>query len=239
MSAAKSVERCHGISSSNIRCKRKVKKGEQFCWQHKKHPLVPTQHNSGNRGSQKGKKIKLTSKTTKSKKKTSTKNKISKGNGKNPGKVYIQWNMKKDDYIIGIYRNKKLVSKECDDIEETDGTLMEGSSLIRKEDLMMCSSYYTDANRIYFLEIHESGGGGSYHEIGWLYASDDKEPLIERAIDYFSEEHNRDDECEDCQCEKKLIKDLRQEKKGIATADIECSSYEGASVKIWSVDVTP
>lgn len=158
-------------------------------------------------------------------------------------KVYIIWGESVDNYIVGIYKDEESALAECTEGEKVsiarDGIIAEDFSRINPDEGIHCSLYYIyeGAHKLYFMEIQESGGGGAYHEVSWLYVSDDREELIEHAIDYFSEEHNRDDECEECECEEKLLKELRKERKGVSSAEIECTDNKTASVNIWSINI--
>ena len=86
------------------------------------------------------------------------------------------------------------------------------------------------------MQIHETGGGGSYHGECWIHASIEKKFLIDIATDYFSNEHNRDNECEDCiknKCRKKLIRNLKKDN----CANFDCTDYADASIVIWRVAI--
>lgn len=57
--------------------------------------------------------------------------------------------------------------------------------------------------------------------------------LIEEALCYFSQEHNRDEECKKCKrksCEKKLLRELKKHNR----AFIDCTDNEGAGFYVWS-----
>jgi hypothetical protein len=69
----------------------------------------------------------------------------------------------------------------------------------------------------------------------YLLASLKKKSIINDALDYFDEEHNREDECEDCtnnKCKKIFSRTLRKFKK----AHIEGTYYE-THFEIWIVNI--
>jgi hypothetical protein len=179
--------------------------------------------------------------------------------------VYIVWKTDYDYgervfHILGIYKDRNralkksaefnedhitkdeetnIVSedKETDIIVSKNGLLGE-YSLIGRDDLCYCTQLEVDdeATEGYFMRITEDGGGGSYHQYCWIYASTDEDELIDIAKDYFSTEHNRDDECQDCinnQCKDKFIRDLKHEQ----WACIDCTSYCDAVFEMWSVKI--
>jgi hypothetical protein len=77
-------------------------------------------------------------------------------------------------------------------------------------------------NTVYFLEI-----GENYYDGAWIHFADNKEYLVNLAIKYFNNEHNRDKKCKFCpNCEKDMIQTLRNE-----------NWYNGYTMRIWSVKV--
>lgn len=163
--------------------------------------------------------------------------------------VYVVWgtdyDVKVDSHIIGIYRSKRFAVKKCNDynkttsteIQQNDDGLLGEISKIGNENRCYCTEMKIDktTNKIYFMKISESGGGGSYHEIFWLHVSTNLDKLIDGAIDYFSNEHNRDEECDNCKdhgCQKKLISDLKKKHR----ASFTCTDYEDTMVEIWFVN---
>ena len=161
---------------------------------------------------------------------------------------YIVWRTdydKENSHILGIYKTKERALKKCnfynktfvtskkDILSDDDGLLGEFNS---RDDICYCTriEIENDTTEMYFMKINESNGGGSYHDVCWIHASLDLEELIDTALIYFSQEHNRDNQCSNCidnMCKKKLIKDLK--KKYFTYFD--CTDYEEASIKIWTI----
>ena len=84
--------------------------------------------------------------------------------------------------------------------------------------------------------VSNISGGGSFDHYRWIYVHTNMDDAIEAALSYFSEEHNRDDECDDCRdgsCEKNLIESLRQDHR----ADFECTDYVASTVEIWKIRI--
>lgn len=171
-------------------------------------------------------------------------------------RIYIVWKTDysgdADTHILGIYKKNQTALTKCYDYNEnndneeknapiskvgSDGLLGEFSG-INNNDVCFCSRINVDDNvtRLYFIKINEDGGGGSYHNYNWIYVCTDMEEVIECALDYFSNEHNRDDDCEDCikdKCKKQFINDLKKKH----SAGIDCTDYDGASIEIWKVKI--
>ena len=126
--------------------------------------------------------------------------------------IYILWsdndNNGFDDYIYGIYANEKdaqvtfnqfKIENNIDeyDIDEINDikehTLIEGGSRYNNEENFYISRLKVNADikKIYFLRINEDGGGGKYHNLDWLFVSDDIDQLCHRMYWHYDNEHNR------------------------------------------------
>ena len=110
--------------------------------------------------------------------------------------------------------------------------------MIDQDQEVYCTKIKIDesTDTLYFLKIFEYGDGGSYHRQMWLIVEEDEKMIIKHAVDYFDDEHNRDLECEDCpHCLKQMIKSL----KNAGSADITCTSYLGANLEMWKMELIP
>lgn len=162
--------------------------------------------------------------------------------------IYIIWktdyHVQTCDHILGIYTYKESAIKQYEIFSEnieknnliilTNRTLLDGFNTINNKDIVYCTKIEIsdDVENIYFIKIHESGGGGSYHEYSWIYVCDNIKSVIKYAEDYFDTEHNRDNECEDCinnGCLEEMLTSLKINQ----YANIQCSDYEGAIIEIW------
>ena len=161
--------------------------------------------------------------------------------------IFIVWRERGDPLILGIYKDVRLAIKICQEYNEYDeddimdrsetNQICEDASVIGCDDSVYCTKIQIDenTNALYFLKIMEHGGGGSYHLSMWLCVEEDQSMIIDHAINYFENEHNRDDECEDCpNCLEEMIKSLKTEQ----FASITCTSYEGTDFEIWSYFLT-
>ena len=84
---------------------------------------------------------------------------------------------------------------------------------------------------LFILLFHESGGGGSYHDVTYLYFCSNLSTAIEDANNYMESEHNIDNDCEACRndaCYDKLVKELSQD----LCSTIETSLYEPVTFHI-------
>jgi hypothetical protein len=161
--------------------------------------------------------------------------------------IYVIWRTDYDNseesHIIGIHKNKTLAINECKkykkvtmDKDSSDGLLGEFSTINNKDKYFCTKLNIEKTDCVYFIKINESGGGGSYHEISWIYGCSSLIDAINIALDFFENEHNVDEDCEDCQndaCRKKLVNELKKQK----NSDITCTYYEGISFKIWTTKI--
>lgn len=165
--------------------------------------------------------------------------------------IYIVWqpdyvnNDNLNSHILGIYKTRKAALKKYNSLSKTiienDAISSDSCGLLGEfngygnKDIYYCTtlSILDGAKKIYFMKINESGGGGSYHLVSWLYASTSKKELIDDALEYFNNEHNRDNECSECindKCKQNLINDLKKK----YYTEFDCSDYEPAYIRIWS-----
>lgn len=156
--------------------------------------------------------------------------------------------------VFGIYTNQEKAVEERDQYNRSrycrqhpenqneiftstaaDDILLDGFRTICCEDGVYCAKMEVndDIENIYFLKMHESGCGESYHhEHSWLYTYVDMETMIKIVGNYFNMEHNRENECEKCandQCKKEIIESLLVS----YSAVVECSFYERTFMEIW------
>lgn len=99
--------------------------------------------------------------------------------------VYIVWKTYYNiasDHILGIYTDKNLAIKKYEEVTKkigdnneiiisTDGTLLNEFNTINKKNMTYCTKteINDDIKNVYFIKIHESGGGGSYHKYSSIY----------------------------------------------------------------------
>jgi hypothetical protein len=155
--------------------------------------------------------------------------------------LYVEYDQRRDEHEVNgimVPHIKGLSWVAPDECELLDnGCIGEMSTIHQSEESTFVSiPIPKESEYLFVIVVEESGQGGSYHEIDFLYIETDFEDALDHAIDYFENEHNRSEECELCQedpesCQKKMIDDLK--KKGFA--DIETSSYEGAHVSIYKI----
>ena len=179
--------------------------------------------------------------------------------------LFIAWKSDEDDggHVLGIYKNKDLAIQKRDEHNERntshikkkmrkedsqienvliceDGTLADGCSTIGRAHKTYCSRILVKprTTTLFFSKIEESGGAGKYHEVFWIIVSESLDSAIDKAVDYFELEHNRDDECEECKedgdrCKNELVESLKNGESG----SILCTDYEGAIATVWDEDV--
>lgn len=94
------------------------------------------------------------------------------------------------------------------------------------------------AENIYLLREQDEAGGGDYDSEVRLYVDDDKASLYVHAEMMIQEEHNRENECEECQeekgiCEKNCMKELKKNNNSFIT----CTCFEGISFEICKMPI--
>ncbi|AQN68755.1 hypothetical protein [Saudi moumouvirus] len=140
---------------------------------------------------------------------------------------YIVWEINNlddlEDQIIGIYESKTDAVNKCnkldknfnvDKIEKSKYGLLKMYTSENLQYICTRVKFEDSPKNIYFLKITEYGSG--YHKQIWIYVSSDIEGVIIDAELYFEGEHNREDECEDCEtgiCLKDLKNDLEKNMK--------------------------
>jgi len=145
-------------------------------------------------------------------------------------RYWIVWSLK---HIEGVYTNESLALEKINKLNNI--------KYIRKKDIivtnnMMLESYDLDLEyhctkinadkgltRIYFIFITELGGAESYgNGEHWIHICCDKKNAICFAEEYFDNEHDRNNECDECgkhkRCKKKMIVSLKKEN----SAEIDC-----------------
>lgn len=118
---------------------------------------------------------------------------------------YIVYTIKDLDIKINeITKNIKDVEKynlkSVDDIKDEETIIDFHDPHTNK---IGCSKFHcSEVDKLFFLIMNESGEGGSHYSVLNLYVYSTKEGAIQKAKDYYEEEHNRKDskrdECEDC-----------------------------------------
>ena len=106
-------------------------------------------------------------------------------------KYYIEWNYEPE--IVKITKKRPTNVK----IENCKDSLMCSFNVYKIEDRdeSMFSVFETEqkVTELYFLEYHEDGQGGSYHNEYEIYIFTNSKDLIEEATDIYSCEHNCDE----------------------------------------------
>jgi hypothetical protein len=154
--------------------------------------------------------------------------------------AYIIWKTKDDakQHALGVYGTKEQADKEAIKYKnivfnETDDVIGEFSTIGNKCNYFCTKIKAKVKKRVFFLKIHESGGGGRYHEITQIVALTSRKKAIKYAVEIFSQEHNRDDECEMCRtndlCKKEMIRMLESSNRSYISA----TDYEGITFEIW------
>ena len=173
--------------------------------------------------------------------------------------VYILWKEEDDgdasSHIIGVYKDKERARKRYNiymknllkdnkdipemKIEEPEDELARFNVYYASKDLN-CSTINVKKNtkHIYLLRIQAESGGGDYDSEVRLYVDDNKYSLYAEVETTIDVEHNREDECEECQeeegrCEEVCLKEL--EKNG--TSFITCTDNEGSSFAICKLEI--
>ena len=175
-------------------------------------------------------------------------------------KYWIVWRLKcsndEYDYIQGVYtdetialnacnKNNKLIYEDYEDMTKDDINIINNDILdypVFFDDNWVCSKIIDDEKltELYFICIIELGGAESYgNGQEWLHICSNKQYAIDIAIDFFENEHNYNDECEDCiddKCKKDLVKYLNKYNK----AGIDCNgnhNYPSASFEIFRIKI--
>ena len=144
--------------------------------------------------------------------------------------VYIVSKLRKAyrSYGVTVYSREEDAIKECQNedkdfsaknICELDEFLQICGHIDCERDGIQCTRYSVDidSTSLYLLQIENDDGGQSYGTEIWHQVSDDKEDIIDQAMDWYEEEHNREDEdqewlkCSTCskspsKCKMKFIK---------------------------------
>jgi hypothetical protein len=124
-----------------------------------------------------------------------------------------------EDDVFEPDENVAIASDACqseeNDIEICHDGLLGHYSAIDTDDVCYCSQFEIsqETEKIYFMKINEDGGAENYHLETQIYAWFDENYLINIAEEYFLDEHNRDNECQNCHCEEHFMKDLRETKR--------------------------
>jgi hypothetical protein len=164
--------------------------------------------------------------------------------------LYIEYDERRDEHevhgvMIPHIKNISWIAPEQYEILD-NGCIGEMSTIQKSDESTFVAIPIPKANfdkisceYLYVLIINESGSGGSYHEIDFIYLETEFDDALEHSIDYFENEHNRDSECELCQddpnfCKNKLVDDLKQ-----GYSEIETSCYEGAGAMIYKISLPP
>jgi len=159
-------------------------------------------------------------------------------------KYWIVWRSKCKndglDYVLGVYVNElsalracnkqnKVVRKIYENMTKKDIIIVKNNMLDSSDNLddeWLCSriSLEDEMTRLYFICIIELGDAESYgNGEQWIHICLDKKSAIGIAVDFFDNEHDRNDKCEDCgddnKCEKELVKTLVKEN----LAEIVCN----------------
>jgi len=162
-------------------------------------------------------------------------------------KIYIIWNKDYSDinshhtHIIDVCKTKndvlsKYKIKKINEAEDNHLVCEFGLANGDYKDYCATIEINDDTKKLYFLKINEDGGAQSYHSITWIYVFMHFDDIIERTLDYFSEEHNRNDDCKKCAkkfCEKKLINGLKNN----GCAYIDSDEYESIDINVWDLDL--
>lgn len=154
-------------------------------------------------------------------------------------RLYIKYDQKRNDYRINgvhvphIRKISRTPLKNAEFLD--DGCIGEISTLSQNRHCISIP-ISDDADHLFFSVISESGGGGSYHEIDFLYLETEFENAIDHIIDYFENEHNRSDECEMCRsdsqsCKNILIHNLKTKH----YTEIDTSCYDGVDASIYKI----
>lgn len=160
-------------------------------------------------------------------------------------KIYIQWKLAYgdllSDHILSIHKTNKSANATNTKIKKLldDTTLIEAACMLRRDEVKKIRCTQMNINKqtrfLYFMKIYEDGGAEAYHHVCWLYVSTDKKKLIQIALNFFEEDHNRSQGCSKCEsgldkCRKKFIVGLENKGTGFidATDDVE-----GITVNIW------
>lgn len=160
-----------------------------------------------------------------------------------------------DNYVHGVYidedialnecnKNNKLVYEDYEDMTKDDINIIDNDILDYTEnldDILVCSKIIYDENiyELYFICIIELGEAGSYgNGEQWIHICSDKQNCINLAIDYFNDEHDRNNRCDECingECKKELFDNLKNYNKiEIRCYDSYCpyTNFEIFSIKI-------
>jgi len=168
-------------------------------------------------------------------------------------KIYILWREDYDcdlkSHIIGIFKEKEVALKKCnkyngfniktkDIIKIIDNKLLGEFNLYDNDDIYYCGQIDVDnsINELYFLKTKESRGGDNYHTKCWIYLCLSVADVIDNAITYFKNEHNRKNECTNCindSCKNKLIIELKNKNKTY----FSCTDYRDTSIEICKIAI--
>ncbi len=155
--------------------------------------------------------------------------------------IYLEYDYRRDDHEVNgvtVPHLKNISLTPPEEYEILENGIIGQMSTIRQSE----ESYYVaipipeDTKFLYLVVINESGGGGSYHELDFLYIEPTIVDAIEHVIDYFDNEHNRDDECKKCRadpkkCKRRIIRKLKTK----GWVNIETSCYEGAGAGLYKI----
>lgn len=157
--------------------------------------------------------------------------------------LYVEYDQRRDEhevYGVMVPHVKSLSWIAPDECELLENGCIGEMSTIRQSDesTFVAIPVPEGCEYVYVLVLSESGGGGSYHEMDFLYIETEFDNVVDHVVDYFSNEHNRDGECELCQgdpeyCEKRLVEDLKA-----GSAMMETSSYDGACAVIYKIKLS-
>lgn len=169
--------------------------------------------------------------------------------------TYIVWKTdydypEPDSHILGIYADKDVAIKKKnsynqylnsndDDQTDSENEVLTDDRLefstVQNQHIAFITRFTVDSGtkKIHFIKMHESRGGGSYSETTYIWFCSTKEEVLGVAENYFDDEHNRDEECGQCEndnCKKRMLEELGKDK----CAEIECTDFEPVFIQIWS-----
>lgn len=136
--------------------------------------------------------------------------------------IYIEYIRQSKNFVVNeitIPHIKNIYRTAPDtEYEMVDDRYFAGFSTICVNDTSVYTKIRipTNTKYIYFIMVHESDGGQSYHEMTYIIVGLTLDDVIDYAMDYYETEHNWDNECEECMndnstCQDMMLNDLRTE----------------------------